>query len=90
MDGSCPYEVYRGNPYSSSANPDGIIELAYAENRLLWDVIEPKLRLARNVPERVTRYEYAYGSDDLRRGFSRLCSRQTSRPPHLVKHHCPI
>ena len=51
---SCPYERFKADAYSQDNN-DGIIQLAYAENRLIWDVLEPKLRSSRNVPERVTR-----------------------------------
>jgi hypothetical protein len=37
------YDLYCCDRYDRHANPDGIIELAVAENRLLWDVIDPRV-----------------------------------------------
>ncbi len=50
----------------SPANPDGYIPMAIAENKLVWDLLEPRLTAPRAVPQSALEYDDMIGSRRLR------------------------
>ena len=85
-DKVCQYSSYLVDAYSRD-NTDGFIELAYAENRLLFDLsLLEKIKLCRkDISLRSTRYEFPYGSPELRKSFAvfwgRLADVKSCRTP---------
>ncbi|CEO98147.1 Histidine-specific methyltransferase SAM-dependent domain-containing protein [Plasmodiophora brassicae] len=59
--------------YEDGRNPDGVIELAYAENRLLLDFWRPRLQSCAPTTA-TTRYGIQQGSRDCRAAFLELLS----------------
>ena len=74
-DSQCPYVDSLQDAYHPAENPDGVISLAYAENLLLWDVLQPRLSNSPATALAHVQYEYAYGSAALRRGFAAFLRR---------------
>jgi 1-aminocyclopropane-1-carboxylate synthase len=54
------------DPYHPTDNPDGYVNLGTAENRLVWDLLEPRLRAPRALAAADTRYAPLYGTRALR------------------------
>lgn len=52
--------------YCADSNPDGYIPLCIAENRLVWDLLEPKLVGPYDVPHGAICYDSMVGSLDFR------------------------
>jgi len=74
------------DPWSPD-NPGGYVNLAVAENRLLFDLLEPKLNGRRNVTAADTAYQVAQGMPSFRAELARFLSRQRGvdvDPEHLV------
>jgi len=74
------------DPWSPD-NPCGYVNLAVADNRLLFDLLEPKLNGRRNVTAADTAYQVAQGMPSFRAELARFLSRQRGvdvDPEHLV------
>ena len=52
--------------YDPDSNPGGYIQLCVAENRMVWDLLQPRMADGRDVPHRVLCYEEMTGSVDFR------------------------
>ena len=59
----------------SPERPDGFIDLSVAENRLVWDLLEPQLSAARSLPPAVTGYDDIRGNVDFRTAVAGLAGR---------------
>ncbi len=58
-------------PYRwSEERPDGFVDLSVAENRLVWDLLEPALSAARPLPARAAGYDDVRGSEPFRRAVA--------------------
>lgn len=53
-------------------NPSGYIDLSTAENKLMWDVIGPRMAAIRDVPHRVLHYDESIGNLGFRRRIAEL------------------
>ncbi|WP_112244173.1 aminotransferase class I/II-fold pyridoxal phosphate-dependent enzyme [Kribbella monticola] len=60
-----PYAVMSADPWSPD-NPDGYVDLSVAENRLVFDLLEPKLTAPRRLTAEDTQYQELAGSPSLR------------------------
>ena len=58
------------DPYDAQSNPGGYINLGTAENYLLWDVLEEKLRSFGGITAQATHYDFPGGSLALRTGLA--------------------
>jgi 1-aminocyclopropane-1-carboxylate synthase 1/2/6 len=68
------------DPYHPTGNPGGYINLGTAENRLVWDLLAPKLTGARPLTARDTRYAPLYGSARLRGELASFLGRTMGVP----------
>lgn len=66
-----PYAVMAADPWSAG-NPDGYIDLGTAENRLVFDLLEPKLTAPRRVTAEDTWYQDRAGSPSFRQELARF------------------
>lgn len=55
-----------GDDAWSEDNPAGYIGLAIAENKLVWDLLEPRFNARRQVPAEAAGYDNMLGSEDFR------------------------
>ncbi len=81
-----PYVVMAGDPWSLG-NTGGYIDLGTAENRLVFDLLEPKLTAPRRVTAEDTWYQDRAGSPSFRLELARLLTRLQSaavEPADLV------
>ncbi len=62
-------------PYDPVTGPDGYISLCVAENRLVWDLLEPEMAACRDVPHRAVCYDAMTGSPDFRERLGRFMER---------------
>jgi aspartate/methionine/tyrosine aminotransferase len=69
-----PYAVMAADPWSSK-NPDGYIDVGTAENRLVFDLLEPKLTAPRRVTAEDTWYQDRAGSPSFRRELAHFLTR---------------
>ena len=79
---SLPADIHRAmaaDPWSAN-NPDGYVNLGTAENRLLFDLLEPKLVGPRKVTAEDTQYQPLAGSDSFRGELAVYLSRQRGVP----------
>jgi aspartate/methionine/tyrosine aminotransferase len=53
-------------------DPSGYIDLSTAENKLMWDVIGPRMAAIENVPHRVMHYDEGIGNLEFRRRISKF------------------
>jgi 1-aminocyclopropane-1-carboxylate synthase 1/2/6 len=60
------------DPYHPTGNPAGYVNLGTAENRLVWDLLAPRLRAARPVEAGDTRYAPLFGTCRLRESTARF------------------
>jgi aspartate/methionine/tyrosine aminotransferase len=67
-------------PYDPVRDPDGYLNLGTAENRLLWDVLEPRLAGPRPVQASDIRYALAYGTAGFRAAVAGFLSRSRAVP----------
>jgi aspartate/methionine/tyrosine aminotransferase len=73
--------------YHPERNPAGYVNLGTAENRLMWDMLAPRLRAPRRVTAEDTRYAPLHGTAALRAaiaGFLSRCWHSEVNPEHLV------
>ncbi|WP_083472966.1 aminotransferase class I/II-fold pyridoxal phosphate-dependent enzyme [Frankia sp. R43] len=74
-------------PYDARLRPDGYINLGTAENRLVWDLLAPRLTARRPLTAADTHYGPLHGADAFRRelaGFLTGICRTEIDPDHLV------
>jgi len=64
-----------GQGWDPEKRPDGYVALCIAENRLMWDVLVPRLSAYRNVPQRVLGYDAMIGSFDFRQKLASFMGR---------------
>jgi len=65
--------------YSAESNANGYIPLCIAENRLVWDLLEPKICSLRSVPHDAICYDSMVGSLEFRKRLSRFLGRHVFR-----------
>ena len=70
----------QARPYHPELRPDGYLNLGTAENRLVWDLLEPVLTGPRAVTAEDTHYGMVYGTPDLRERAADLLARTRSVP----------
>ncbi|GAB1640022.1 aminotransferase class I/II-fold pyridoxal phosphate-dependent enzyme [Krasilnikovia sp. MM14-A1259] len=63
------------DPYDPVSNPDGYVNVGTAENRLVWDLLAPRLRAARAVGAAHIRYAPLHGTAALRSQVARFLGR---------------
>lgn len=72
----------------SPDNPDGYVAMCIAENKLVWDLIEPKLAASRDVPAGVIAYDLMIGIQTFREAVARLLARRVVYrdidPDHVI------
>ena len=68
------------DPYRPSANPDGYVNLGTAENRLMWDMLAPRLRAPRPLTEADVRYGPLFGTTALRTAVAGFLARRLAVP----------
>lgn len=61
--------------YDATTNPHGYIALCIAENRLVWDLLRPKMAACRDVPHRALCYDSMIGSLEFRAQLARFMGR---------------
>lgn len=69
-------------------NPDGYVSMCLAENKLVWDLLEPKMAASRDVPGRVIGYDAMVGALSFREALAqflgdRLFGRSIE-PEHVI------
>lgn len=74
---------HQDDSWDPGTNPDGYIGMCVAENRLVWDLIEPKLTAPRSVPQSATEYDIMIGSDNLRQRLADFLGRNLFGRPVL-------
>jgi aspartate/methionine/tyrosine aminotransferase len=62
-------------PYDDAARPAGYISLCIAENRLVWDLLAPKMAACRDVPPRAFCYDVMSGALPFRQRLARFMGR---------------
>ncbi|HEV2450729.1 MAG TPA: aminotransferase class I/II-fold pyridoxal phosphate-dependent enzyme [Streptosporangiaceae bacterium] len=67
-------------PYDPALDPDGYLNLGTAENRLLWDLLEPRLTCARRLAAADIRYGLLYGTAALREAVAAFLTRTRGAP----------
>ncbi|MCU7726630.1 aminotransferase class I/II-fold pyridoxal phosphate-dependent enzyme [Actinoplanes sp. KI2] len=67
--------VAEADPYDSMSNPDGYVNVGTAENRLVWDMLGPRLCAARAVTAADVRYAPLHGTVALRSQVARFLAR---------------
>jgi aspartate/methionine/tyrosine aminotransferase len=74
--------------FDASARPDGYIALCIAENRLVWDLLQPKVTAGRDVPARALGYDAMIGAWPFREQLARFLARRVLgravEPRHLA------
>ncbi|OLE28210.1 MAG: 1-aminocyclopropane-1-carboxylate deaminase [Actinobacteria bacterium 13_1_20CM_3_71_11] len=68
------------DPYHPTGNPAGYVNLGTAENRLVWDLLAPRLRAARPVGADDTRYAPLFGTRRLRESTARFLTARHGVP----------
>ncbi len=67
--------------WDPETNLDGYVSMCIAENKLVWDLLEPKMAASRNIPARVTGYDAMVGAWSFREALARfLGDRLLGRP----------
>ena len=61
--------------WDPETNPDGYVSMCIAENKLVWDLLAPKMAESRDVPARVTEYDAMTGSQSFRQALARFLER---------------
>lgn len=56
----------REGAYDAISNPDGYVALCLAENKLVWDLLRPKMLESRDIPHSAICYDEMIGSDRFR------------------------
>lgn len=68
------------NPYHPTTNRDGYINLGTAENRLMWDLLAPRLTARRHLTATDVHYGQLHGRADLRGAIAALLGRAWHTP----------
>ncbi|MFF5207796.1 aminotransferase class I/II-fold pyridoxal phosphate-dependent enzyme [Streptosporangium sp. NPDC000396] len=63
------------DPYDFRRNPGGYVNIGTAENRLVWDLVAPRLRAPRPVSSADTRYAPLFGTPGLREAVAAFLGR---------------
>ena len=75
-------------PAAATDLSDPYIAMCVAENKLMWDLLRPKMLESRDVPERVLGYDSMVGSADFRRQLARFMGRtflgRSIDPDHVM------
>ncbi len=64
-----------GEPWDPASNPGGYISMCIAENKLTWDLLEPKMAECRNITQRAVGYDTMIGSFPFREELARFMGR---------------
>jgi aspartate/methionine/tyrosine aminotransferase len=67
------------DPFSPDTNPEGYVNFGTAENRILFDLVEPLLLEEEEIHEQDTHYNELYGSGFFRRAIAEFLSRRAGR-----------
>ena len=67
-------------PYDPRHRPDGYVNLGTAENRLVWDLLEPRVAGTRPLSAADARYAPLHGTPELRAAVAALLSRGCRTP----------
>jgi aspartate/methionine/tyrosine aminotransferase len=62
--------------WEADTNPDGYVPMCIAENKLVWDLLEPKMEECRRVPRRVLEYDAMVGTASFREALAGFLSRR--------------
>ena len=62
----CHWDSRSEEPWDPEKNPDGYIGLCVAENKLVWDILEPRLAESRSVEARSFGYQDMMGTPQFR------------------------
>lgn len=65
-----------GDAWRPDSNPDGYLALCVAENRLVWDLLEPRVNAPREVPAAAFGYDAMIGSERFRTSLARFLGRR--------------
>ncbi len=65
----------RSDAFDPISNPDGYISLSVAENKLVWDLLETKMRSSRDIDHHVIGYDEFHGSPLFRRRLADFMGR---------------
>jgi aspartate/methionine/tyrosine aminotransferase len=68
------------DPYHRAHNPAGYVNLGTAENRLVWDLLAPRLRAPRPVTDSDVRYGLLFGTGELREAVAGFLTRTRGVP----------
>lgn len=63
------------NNWNADTNPDGYVALCIAENRLVWDLLEPKMAQCREIAESTLGYDSMLGNETFRATVAETFSR---------------
>jgi aspartate/methionine/tyrosine aminotransferase len=76
------------NPWDPTSNPNGYLGVCIAENRLVWDLLEPKVSDCREVPPSAFGYDDFVGSQAFRKTLADFLGRRilgrTVHPDHIA------
>jgi aspartate/methionine/tyrosine aminotransferase len=64
-----------GDPWDPVSNPDGYVSMCIAENKLTWDLLEPKMAECRAIPQSAVGYDAMIGSFRFRDELARFMGR---------------
>jgi aspartate/methionine/tyrosine aminotransferase len=64
-----------GQPWDPVSNPGGYISMCIAENKLTWDLLEPKMAECRDITQRAVGYDAMIGSMQFREELARFIGR---------------
>ena len=68
------------DPFDPDTNPQGYINLGTAENRIVFDLLEPLLSRAQEICEPDTHYNELHGAGFFREAIARFLSKRARRP----------
>lgn len=68
------------DPYHPTDNPGGYVNLGTAENRLVWDMLAPRLRAPRAIEAADTRYAPLHGTQRMRDAVAGFLTRTRGVP----------
>ncbi len=78
----------RDDSYNPISNPDGYIALCLAENKLVWDLLRPKMLESRDIPQSAICYDDMIGSAQFRAQVATFMGRtfmgRTVDPEHVI------
>ncbi len=72
--------------WDAASNPDGYVSMCVAENKLVWDLLEPKMAAGRNVSASVVAYDAMTGTTSFREALAGLLERRVLGRPVDPEH----